>query len=406
MRPLRLLFLPVALMVLAVAAVTVPLPVFLEQPGELLSLGENVHVESNGDTGELDGDFLLTVVTLERATVVGMLGGLFDDSVELAPVDRVTGGVDQEVFFERQQALFRAATDIAAAVGQDAAGLDVEPEDLKGEGALVMQTVGGAAADGVLRPGDVITAVDGESVGSGDELVEAVEAATGTATVTYRRDDAERRADIELGPVAGREEPGLGVAVQTAPGQPELPVPVEVSSGRIGGPSAGLMIALTVFDKAADVNLAGGRRIAGTGGIGPTGAVESVGGVRQKVLAAARADVSVFLVPADQLESAREARPSDADLELVGAATFDEAVEALRREPAVHERPRPRLSVCAEPWTGHCRSARGREGPWATHGRTSPPGLRVRLPNSPRTSPPVGGSRSRSEPPRRSKTTT
>lgn len=337
-RPLRLLFLPVALVVLAVAAATVPLPVFLEQPGELVSLGDNVRVDvPDQDTSELDGDLLLTVVTLERATVVGMIGGLFDSSVELVPVEGVTGGVNQEVFFERQRALFQATTDTAAAVGLDAAGLDVQPEDLEGEGALVTQVVQGAPVDGVLRPGDVIIAVDGEPVGSGDQLIEAVDAASGTVSVTYLRDEAERRVDFELGPVAGRDEPGLGVAVQTAPGKPDLPVPVEVSSGRIGGPSAGLMIALTVFDKAAGVDLAAGRRIAGTGGLGPTGTVEAVGGVPQKVLAAARADAGVFLLPAEQLDSAREARPPGARMELIGVGSFDQAVEALREKGTAHE---------------------------------------------------------------------
>lgn len=401
MRPLRLLFLPVALAVLAVAAVTVPLPVFLEQPGELVSLGENVHVDE--DTGELHGEFMLTVVTLERATVVGMIGGLLDDSVDLVPVDQVTGGVDQQMFFQRQRALFRATTDIAAAVGLDAAGLDIQPEDLEGKGALVMQVMRGAPADGVLRPGDIITAVDGEPVGSGDQLVEAVNTATGTVTVTYLRDGAERRADIELRPVAGRDQPGLGVGVRTAPAKPELPVPVEVSSGRIGGPSAGLMIALTVFDKAADVDLAAGRRIAGTGGIAPTGSVEAVGGVPHKVLAAARADIDVFLVPADQLESAREALPADAELDLIGAASFDKAVQALKGERAAHETHRGGLRLCPEPWTPHCRDVRGPESSWATNGRTSLTGTRGRLPASPRTSPPVGGNRSRSEQPRRSR---
>lgn len=339
MRRLRLLFLAVALAVLVAAAVTVPLPVFLERPGEVLSLGDNVRVELPDEgRAEINGDFLLTVVTLERATAVGVMGGLLDDSAQLLPVGRVTGGVDQETYFDRQLALFEATTDVAAAVGLAAAGLDADPREGSGEGALVVEVVHGAPADGTLEPGDVITAVDGDPVGTGDELVDAVDAAAGSVMLTYVRDDSERRAEVELGSVAGRDEPGLGVGVQTAPVAPQPPVPVEVASGRIGGPSAGLMVALTVFDKAADTDLASGRRIAGTGGLTPGGDVEDVGGVAQKVLAAAEADVDVFVVPAEQLDTARGARPAQGDLELVGVGSFDEAVEALREGAAAGPR--------------------------------------------------------------------
>lgn len=383
MRRLRLLLLAAALAVLVAAAVTVPLPVFLERPGEVLSLGDNVRVELPGeDRAEINGDFLLTVVTLERATAVGVLGGLLDDNAQLVPVHRVTGGVDQETYFERQVALFDATTDVAAAVGLAAAGLHPHPQGVSGEGALVVQVVRGAPADGTLEPGDVITAVDGEPVADADELVDAVDAATRSVTLTYVRDDTERRAEVELGSVAGRDEPGLGVGVETAPATPQLPVPVEVASGRIGGPSAGLMIALTVFDKAADADLASGRRIAGTGGLAPRGGVEDVGGVAQKVLAAARADVDVFVVPDEQLDTARGARPAQADLELVGVGSFDEAVDALRDGAAARQLDRDRGVSAETVWASRQPAASRFRGRQAGYRVRRPPSRRAGVPRS------------------------
>lgn len=328
---LRVLFLPVSLLLLATAGFTVPLPVFLEHPGSLMSLDDRVTVDA--PDAALDGDFLLTVVTLEETTAFGLVGGLLDDRVRVILVDRITGGVDRDTYFARQEALFEATSDVAAAVGLEAAGFDLGLEALGG-GALVEQVAADAPAEAALEPGDVITAVDGRRTPTADSVVEAVRSADGEpVAVTFERGDQEQTAEIEPEAMPGGDQRVLGVRVRTVPAESDLPVPVEVDTGPIGGPSAGLMIALTVYDKAsADVDLAAGRRVAGTGGLDAGGDVEPIGGVAQKVLGAAGQDVEVFLVPEGQLGAARRALPPEgrAELELVGVGSFDEAVRVLR----------------------------------------------------------------------------
>ena len=121
----------------------------------------------------------------------------------------------------------------------------------------------------------------------------------------------------------------IGVQVSTLNATVDLPVPVDVDSGQIGGPSAGLMIALTVFDKIDPVDLADGRRIAGTGTIGFDGEIGPIGGIQQKVVAAHRERVDVFLAPDEQLVEARSGLPEDSAMEVMGVGTFDEALSAL-----------------------------------------------------------------------------
>ena len=111
---------------------------------------------------------------------------------------------------------------------------------------------------------------------------------------------------------------------------------VRISSGGIGGPSAGLMWALGLYDLLTPGDLAGGRTIAGTGVIGLDGRVYPIGGIGEKIAAAADAGAGVFLVPRGNLSEARAA--GDHGLELIMIRSFDEALEALEAlEPSADE---------------------------------------------------------------------
>lgn len=66
----------------------------------------------------------------------------------------------------------------------------------------------------------------------------------------------------------------------------------------IGGSSAGLMFALAVHDKLTSADLTAGRVIAGSGTMDADGRVGAVGGIQEKLAAAARDHATVFLMPA------------------------------------------------------------------------------------------------------------
>lgn len=329
MRLLRPFLLPLSLLVLLTAAVRVPMPVFVERPGAVRSLADSVVVP---DGGPLDGDFLLTTVNLRRGTVVDVVASLFDPASDLIATEAlVPPGESSDEYFDSQRSLFAVTADVAAAVGLDEAGYDVSGSDVTGEGALVVAILDGAPAEGVLRPGDVVVAVDGEPVATSDDLQTAVVAVgEESLEVTVRRDGQRRTTALTPQRSADTGGPVIGVQVETVDPRIDLPVPVEVDSGRIGGPSAGLLIALTVYDKAAtDVDLVAGRRVAGTGALAPDGTVGPIGSIEQKVVTAHRADADVFLVPAPQHALAAAALPAGSELEVVAVGTFSDAVEAL-----------------------------------------------------------------------------
>jgi PDZ domain-containing protein len=107
----------------------------------------------------------------------------------------------------------------------------------------------------------------------------------------------------------------------------DFPFDVEIASGDIGGPSAGLMYSLGLYDLLTPGDLTDGQLVAGTGTMELDGTVGPIGGITDKIVAARRVGADVFLVPKDNLA---EARTEDAgDMRLVAVSSFDDAVTAL-----------------------------------------------------------------------------
>jgi PDZ domain-containing protein len=320
----RALFLTAWGVILA-AALVVPLPVVAIEPGGALpvpprvKLGVPVH--------PVHGQLLLTTVRLVEPPAVRAVVDWLDDEADLAPRQTVIPpGVDEREYFASQQRVFRESAQVAAAVGLRKAG---HPVEVSGGGVRVSAVIPDSPAAGKLREGDIITAIDGRPVRLASDVVEATARAKAgdRVTVEVKRGDETRTFTIELARVSELGRPGLGVALITLGFDVKLPFPVEVEQGQIGGPSAGLMLALTVYDLVDPGDLARGRTIAGTGTIDILGRVGPVGGVAQKVAAAEEAGAKVFLVPAAEAGQARKV--AGRSLKVTSVQTMDDAVAAL-----------------------------------------------------------------------------
>ena len=184
----------------------------------------------------------------------------------------------------------------------------------------------GFPAYGVLKAGDVITAVDGHPVTSQAPLASLIDAhpAGSTLTLTITRNGQPQTVRVGTKESGGR--PVMGVQVQ--PGPFQFPFTVKFSVGDIGGPSAGMMFALGIIDKLTAMNLTGGKFIAGTGEIEPGGQVDPIGGIQQKMVGARDAGATVFLAPASNCSDVRGAIP--AGLQVVKVATLSQAVTYLQ----------------------------------------------------------------------------
>jgi PDZ domain-containing protein len=183
----------------------------------------------------------------------------------------------------------------------------------------------GMPAAGVLRPGDIITAVDGKPVTCRADTGDLIRARRPGAPVqlTVNRAGAIKHFRLKTANAAG--SPAVGVYVAETY---RFPFQVKINIGNIGGPSAGLMFALGIVDKLSPDNLTGGRFIAGTGEIAANGTVSPIGGIQQKMAGARDAGATIFLTPAANCPDTRGAVP--AGLRLVKVSTLAGAVHDLQ----------------------------------------------------------------------------
>ena len=87
--------------------------------------------------------------------------------------------------------------------------------------------------------------------------------ATSRATafpVVVRRDGKEQTVTARTAESGGRTVMGVGLRLDY-----DLPVDVTLRTGNVGGPSAGLMFSLAIYDALTPGELTGGKNIAGTG---------------------------------------------------------------------------------------------------------------------------------------------
>jgi PDZ domain-containing protein len=206
----------------------------------------------------------------------------------------------------------------------------------------VQSVLKGTPAAGVVKPGDRITSVNGTGVKNASAVVAAVSALPPGSTVRLGLVRGGSPTTVSLTTEKSPTDPNasrIGVQVTDVP-----PFKVDIRLGQeIGGPSAGLMFSLAIYDKLTPGALTGGRFIAGTGTISIDGKVGEIGGIQQKIIGAYNAGARYFLVPADNCGEAAGASVAG-KIDLIKVSTLDDAVHALRDLDSGHTSGIPRCS--------------------------------------------------------------
>jgi PDZ domain-containing protein len=181
-----------------------------------------------------------------------------------------------------------------------------------------------AKAAGVVK-GDHIVAVDGTPIVTADQIRPAIAKHNVGDKVAVTVDRAGTRHTYEVVATENQGQPAIGVFLALDFVHPYV---VDIKAGDVGGPSAGMMFSLGIYDRLTPGALTGGADIAGTGTIDYTGAVGPIGGIRQKLVGAHDGGADWFLAPADNCDEVVGHVPSG--LRVVRVATFDDALAAIK----------------------------------------------------------------------------
>jgi Lon-like protease len=327
----RLAVMAIAGVLLLLAAFFAPIPVFYAYlPGPVRDVERLVEV-ADTRTYSSEGQLLLTTVSVDpQVTLAQMVESAFDDATAIVMKEDVTQGQSLDQLIEDQRQQMQMSKQAAQEVALAALGLG-EPT---GDGARVVETFPESPAANLLEPGDVIVSVEGRSVGTTCEVGRAIGSYDPgrKLEIGVKRDG--RLETLTVGTIPNVEDPSsaiIGVFMEDVNRRFEPGLEVEFDTGKIGGPSGGLMMTLALYDQLTPDDITGGRTVAGTGTIACDGGVGAIGGIEQKVAGAEEAGAEIFLAPSANAPAARKIA---GDIEVVSISTFDEALRYLEGLPS------------------------------------------------------------------------
>ena len=295
-----------AIVGLLLVGLFIPTDFSLIKPGEVRDLSKVVAVE--GADADDRGKFYLVTVTQQQARLWSLIYGYLHPHIEVRRYSAVIPqGMDLRDYRRLLDQWMQESKDTASVIALRRAGYDVE---IISEGAMVVGFLENSPSQGILQKGDIITAVDGKKMALTSEVISAVQnrRVGDPVQLTVRRGSEELNMTVTTGPLPDSPElPALGVYITTVDWKPVLPLKVELETGMIGGPSAGLMFVLEILNQLLPEDLTAGKLIAGTGTMDLDENVGQIGGVYQKVIAAERAGAEYFFVPVENYEAAKAA---------------------------------------------------------------------------------------------------
>lgn len=305
---------------LAVAAVYTPTPYLLRAPGRAVRVADILTVQS-GEARPVHGAFLMTTVLVEKASVLLCVYGILDPDAQLSEDLEVTGDQAQSPGEGQQMELSQY---FSTRVALEELGYKVQGRYL---GLRILQVDPESPNSSVLRPGDLITEIQGYQQASLDDLRKATKgkAESDSLPAVLQRDGKSIGVSLRLMERQGKML--IGVVLRPEYDAIALPVEVNFRSTNTSGASAGLVFALEIFDQLAPEDLARGRIIAASGTLDGAGRVGGVEGLPFKLVAAERAKAEVFLVP---WENRDEIKNAVTRMKIVPVKTFREALDALR----------------------------------------------------------------------------
>ncbi|MDM5328056.1 SepM family pheromone-processing serine protease [Neobacillus sp. CF12] len=327
----------IVISVLMIAGIFFSLPYYVSKPGIAKELSPIIQVE---DGNEGKGSFMLTTVRMGRANIYSYVEAKLFDYVELYPVEAILHETETQDEYNARQLHAMAGSKLnAIEVAYKKAGYPVEYQY---KGVYVVQVVPDMPAEGKLRAGDRIIMVDGQKFDSSENFIEYVgkKKADEQIELTLKRNGKTKTVLVTVKPF--KDDPkkiGIGISLVDDKDISVNPN-VTVKTDEIGGPSAGLMFALEIYDQLMEEDFTKGYQVAGTGTIDSKGAVGPIGGIDQKIVAADKAGAEIFFAPNEKGSSdsnyklaVKTAKEIDSKIKIVPVDLIDDAINYLQNLP-------------------------------------------------------------------------
>jgi PDZ domain-containing protein len=257
---------------------------------------------------ESKGKMILTTVIHHAPILVAeWIYAQFENSVEIVPEEEIISANETiQSKAEKEHYMLISSATLAIAEGLQLAGFQVTENY---DGVIILSILPDSPSSSLLITGDIISGINRQQINTIKDLEAVLQSLEEGEVVQLRIIRENTTIKVTTITMPSLHEGGsvrLGVSAETHLAGFTFPFPVTIAPEKIlGGPSAGLMFSLGVYDLVTPGDLTGGRCIAGTGTIDIEGNVGSIGSVKQKVVAAQRAGAEYFLCPVENYEDAQ-----------------------------------------------------------------------------------------------------
>ncbi len=287
----------------------------------------NIEIE-NVETYEYDGNLYQLTVRRDEANYFVYAWARLNSQIDLYPREVILpDGVTPQELSEISIQNMVTSENVAIAVALDSLDYEIESE---GDGVLVVGLLDDSPVKDKLIKNDLIISINNQLVRSASEFISMLRTYEigDIVNIGVIRNEQELTIETKLiEHVEYENEPMVGFLASTPNQQFIFPFEVDIKTGNVGGPSAGMMMALNVYNLLTEDDITNGKKIAGTGTIEIDGSIGPVGGVKQKVIAAKRANAGLILVPIANYEEASVF--ADDNTQIVAVDSFDNALNVI-----------------------------------------------------------------------------
>ena len=281
---------------------------------------------------EFDGSLYQLTVRRDEANVLIYFWSLINDSYDLYPREVILpDGVTPKELSEISIQNMRTSENVAIAVALKNVGYEISS---KGDGVAVVGILDDSPVKDKLKKGDLLNSINNKNISSATEFISTLRTYSIGETVSIgllREIDGNKKTlTIETTLIEHVEyegEPMVGFLATTVNERFDFPFEIDIKTGNVGGPSAGLMMALNVYNNLIPEDLTNSMIVAGTGTIEIDGSVGPVGGIKQKVIAAKKAGAELILVPVANFDEAKIFETEETAV--VAVDSFSEALSVI-----------------------------------------------------------------------------
>lgn len=304
---------------------TLPLPYYIYTTGGTIDINDRVTIENAYNS---KGSFNFAYVSELRATLSTYLLSVIIPSWETVKIEdyKLSEKETIEDVNFRDKVSLEEANQSAVKVAFNQAGKTV---NITNYHHYIVYVDSKSNTD--LKVGDEILQLDNKNIETLEEYKNIVNShnISDKLDVKIKRNNKELIKSIEVIDIEGKKLTGLSITtIYDFETLPKIKFNFAKSES---GPSGGLMLALSIYNKLIKEDITYGKKIVGTGTVSEDGSVGAIGGVEYKLRGAVKDKADLFLVPAGENynDCIKLKEAENLDITIIGVETFIDALNAL-----------------------------------------------------------------------------